>query len=707
MKNQAKDHRPKIIDFPQTISGLQIASQQSILWPCYAYKVSIPSRRKKALNIFEETILKLCAIEKSNTENLSDITCLNKEIVKFIQCRLSQLNLLSDRFELNKKANELLNQWDNEPEEYVAATVYVDLIGGNLLPVVKDGKIKLETVIELKGNTVRFETGSRGQKSEKSAIKLIPDLKSFGMNVPSSDNVAKTIRAHKRIHKRFSMLNESENSISPFYSKADAITVQREADLVFLHCKVIVQKGNPDFIVTDPFGYGFSSIFKESLEKSNAGWLIKVKERALQEKIVTSAPNVKENKLQMFSDSIDQYPQIKHFLIRAEINWEKSNEAVKTSSQERESQSAIRNTLKYLYDALEWTLRQVVFENPVEQWEHIFSFQSYKDNDRLLLEMAKKIGFVIPKTGSSLLQVKPGKIKAFSSGVVEMQPLLTLAIAGASQGTWHPFKNMAINDSNSLSFIAKLKEFRDEAAHGNITEKNIELNDLSYYREGVHKLITNLYPVLRCNADNLNLDNTLPKSHDIDQLRLKARINLDSYFGFSTVAVMPSNLLEELVRTELLLNNFDKNQGSLYAIINTLAAVLQIALFTPLRELRNKYKGDEELTVLAQETAIKANFSLSDEKLPKSILTVNRKRIKQACNGMSSTLGANLLALLILLPDEKLLTISGCVPDMISFVGRIVDLRCHGNMLQQTFLNDELLELKENAFKVTKCLLGV
>ena len=56
MITQAKDYRSKVISFRQSLAGIEIASQQGILWPCHAFKVSIPTRRKKALDIFEETI---------------------------------------------------------------------------------------------------------------------------------------------------------------------------------------------------------------------------------------------------------------------------------------------------------------------------------------------------------------------------------------------------------------------------------------------------------------------------------------------------------------------------------------------------------------------------------------------------------------------------------------------------------------------------
>ena len=49
-----------------------------------------------------------------------------------------------------------------------------------------------------------------------------------------------------------------------------------------------------------------------------------------------------------------------------------------------------------LYAAIEWTLRQLVFEYPAKDYEGILRSQNYEDNNTLLIKMAKKIGFNIP-----------------------------------------------------------------------------------------------------------------------------------------------------------------------------------------------------------------------------------------------------------------------------------------------------------------------
>ncbi|MDN4707692.1 hypothetical protein QYZ43_18200 [Vibrio parahaemolyticus] len=135
----AKDRRPKVISFNTALDGLNIAARQSVLWPCHAFNISIPQKKKNGLNVFEETVLKITEIESADTEKIALFTCLEKELVAFIQNRLNQLGLLNDRNELSEHGQELLNEWQNKSDgnlEYTVATVFVDLLSGKLLPYV-------------------------------------------------------------------------------------------------------------------------------------------------------------------------------------------------------------------------------------------------------------------------------------------------------------------------------------------------------------------------------------------------------------------------------------------------------------------------------------------------------------------------------------------------------------------------------------------
>ena len=110
MSAKPKDHRPKVVSFHTALDGLNIAARQHVLWPCHAFNISIPQKKKTGLNVFEEVILKITEIESGDTEKIALLSCLEKELVVFIQNRLKQLGLLDNRYELSECGQELLNE---------------------------------------------------------------------------------------------------------------------------------------------------------------------------------------------------------------------------------------------------------------------------------------------------------------------------------------------------------------------------------------------------------------------------------------------------------------------------------------------------------------------------------------------------------------------------------------------------------------------
>jgi len=481
--------------------------------PCHAFKVSIPARSKHGLNIFEETILKLSATETSDTAKLAELTCLEKEIVKFIQNRLFQLGFLSSRFELTQQAKILLEQLNNEPQEYIAATVYIDLLSGTVLPMVVGNAPKYETVDKYNNPIVIFHLGNSGKSRPINARQLKPNNLHMAKKI-TSDEVSKAIKAFKQLNKRFSLLNNGKSSHPDYYPITTAITVSPEPQLVFLHCQVILQQGSSELLVTDPFGYGLSTILKESLDKMDEDWLLNIKKKAIKETGGLNLSSQPSSKLPELSDLINQYPEIRNFLVNAENNLRKAKQTIDTSNKEKDFQKSVGDAIKSFYDALEWSFRQVVFEYPVEQWENLFSNQSSEANEKVLLKLAEKIGFDISSESNFLLKLTPTKITSFREGIVEMQPLLALAIAGASQDNRHPAFRLASKNPTTLSFITELKSRRDPVAHGHGDELDYrEIMQVTSYRclkcENVYRVSEKPSKCSNCSSEELSADTAL------------------------------------------------------------------------------------------------------------------------------------------------------------------------------------------------------
>ncbi|WP_323175733.1 hypothetical protein [Neisseria cinerea] len=707
MSSKLKDHRPKIISFHQTLDGLNIAAKQDILWPCHAFSISIPKKKQSKLNIFEETVLKITEIESGDTEKIALLTCLEKELVAFIQNRLNQLGLLNDRYELSKHGQKLLNEWQNKSEgnlEYTVATVFVDLLSGKLLPYVNTDQLSYKTISRIgDSGFIDFLINPTDEKLV-SARQIRPAKDSFWKTVPDSNGIIRAIREFKKKYKRHALLNQAVDQYPPPVPMAKAISLRENPELVYLHCNVLIQKGNSDLLVTDGCGFGFSESFANYLISQDWQWVIDLKNKGVIDRLIPDQSNEEAENESSVTGGSKKYPLITRPLRRAQ-EYLSDAEKIKINSSNNEQEFVHLTGLAVvaLYKAIEWALRFVVSDNPVTHWERLFSSQSYCENDKILCSFATKIGFDVSDSVKSLLQVKPGKIRAIDRGVSEMQPLLALAIAGAINDPKHPLNNLAIEDSGCLSFINILKEVRDPVSHGNSTDVELSSETLESYRDRTTRLIHSLIPDI---TDDTYTAKTKQK-RDIDQVRLKARIELDKSLGLGFVQAVSPSLREELVKVTILDQRTTLDNEQLQHYINLLASIMQLSLFEVVKYRSSSVKNRTTLRDEAIEKIVQSGFYPAPDAIPEQISTVNTKRLYRTVQGSNTTLGAHLLAVFLLGSESELIQLQKSDPAFIDFVADLIRLRGHGNKQQSDFSQDDIESLKKNVFKAIKIIAEV
>lgn len=708
MSSKLKDHRPKIISFHQTLDGLNIAAKQDILWPCHAFSISIPKKKQSRLNIFEETVLKITEIESGDTEKIALLTCLEKELVAFIQNRLNHLGLLNDRYELSEIGQELLNEWQNKSDgnlEYTVGTVFIDLLSGKLLPYVSTDQLSYKKISRIDDSGfIDFLINPTNEKSRVSARQIRPAKDSFWKMVPDSNDVIRAIREFKKKYRRYALLNQAIDQYPPPVPMAEAISLRENPELVYLHCNVLIQIGNSDLLVTDGCGFGFSESFANYLTSQDWQWVIDLKKKGIIDWLNPDASNEEAENKSSVAGGSKKYPLIARPLRHAQ-EYLSAAEKIKIDSSNNE-QEFVRLTglaVVALYEAIEWALRFVVSDNPVTHWERLFSSQSYRENDKILCSFATKIGFDVSDSVKALLQVQPGKIRAIDRGVSEMQPLLALAIAGAINDPKHPLNNLAIEDSRCLSFINILKEVRDPVSHGNSTDVELSLETLEGYRDRTTRLIHSLIPDI---TDDTYTAKTKQK-RDIDQVRLKARIELDESLGLGFVQAVSPSLREELVKVMILSQRETLDDEQFQRYINLLASIMQLSLFEVAKERSSSVKNQANLRDEAIEKIVQSEFYPTPDVIPEQISTVNTKRLYRTVQGSSTTLGAHLLAVFLLGSENELIQLQKSDPAFIDFVADLIRLRGHGNKQQSDFSQDDLESLKKNVFKAIKIIAEV
>lgn len=707
-KKSAKDHRPKVISFRTALDGLNIAARQSVLWPCHAFNISIPQKKKSGLNVFEETVLKITEIESGDTEKIALLTCLEKELVAFIQNRLNQLGLLNDRYELSEHGQELLNEWQNKSDgnlEYTVATVFVDLLSGKLLPYVSTEQLSYKKISRIGDNGfIDFLINPTNEKSRVSARQIRPAKDSFWKAVPDSNDIIRAIREFKKKYKRHALLNQGVDQYPPPVPMAEAISLHENPELVYLHCNVLIQIGNSDLLVTDGCGFGFSESFANYLTSQDWKWVIDLKNKGVIDRLNSNQSNEEAEDESSAADGLKNYPRIARPLRRAQEYLSDAEKIeVDSSNDEQEFARLTGLAVVALYEAIEWALRFVVSDNPVTHWERLFSSQSYRENDKILRSFATKIGFDVSDSVKALLQVKPGKIRAVDRGVSEMQPLLALAIAGAINDPNHPLNHLAIEDSGCLSFINALKEVRDPVSHGSSTDVELSPETLEGYRDRTTRLIQSLIPDITEDAYTAKTK----QERDIDQVRLKARIELDKSLGLGFVQAVSPSLREELVKVTILSQRTTLDNEQLQRYINLLASIMQLSLLEVAKDRRKIVKNRNKLRDEAIEKIVQSGLVPASDAIPVQISTVNADRLYRATQGSSTTLGAQLLALCLLASEGELLVLKRCFPNCFELIAKLIKLRGHGNHHQLDFTRENLESLKINVFKLVKIIMEV
>ena len=488
-------NRPKIISHDQPNYGMAVSAEKNILWPCYAYKVTLPHTKKRALNIFEQTLLRLTAIGTGDTSHLADLMSMEKELVSFIQRRLHHLNQLDDRFEITEDGKDLLDSWSESSkidDAYISATVYVDALSGQVLPYIQTEQEQYQEIKSLENSYIHFFTGTQGKGKDVGAHIIHTD-RQHSPRSPDSHAVAKAITEFTKYYKRYALLRQSAKEQPFLFTAAQAISVQTSAELVHIHCRVILQQGRTDFIVTDGFGLGFSETFTDYLSKQNFDWLIRLKEKALRQELghttdSDAQPSAKQSR----------YPEVFSSLKSALTVLKVSDgKDTKSSNIERDIDKQLEIAITKLYDALEWTLRYVLMEYPVDHWQTLWAKQDSNDTTQLLRQLTKeKVGFVVDEHNKHILRVQKGKIREIEFGSPELQPLLALTIVAASENQYHPIKVLARKHPHSLHDIALLKKQRDHIQHGDAERPQLSLDQLKSGCEKMNDIIRVLLPKL-------------------------------------------------------------------------------------------------------------------------------------------------------------------------------------------------------------------
>jgi len=644
----------KFLDFgkPDNPFGEIIGRKQKLAWPVHAYRVTLPKPDKKdGLNMFERVILKIIdACGMKDAKALAQEICIPVELVKFVLLRLKDNALIDEN---NEIINQRRDKWMKEREpEFVTALIFRELATGKILPF-------LHLLDE--NNPLRKE-----EKEEKPFRKIIYD-KNYKKEKPKTRDVIFALRAMVNCSSFF-----DNNRRIPAINQ---IIIADDPELYYLECLIAIQKSDREFRIANPFGGGFSLILRSSFshlleqDEKLAKWLIDWEQRLSNPKsnkefITPKEPFDNEK-------NMGRYGKLVHSL--------------------RPGQKTRYRSIRQIHSALEWALFYSCIQRQYNTAVGRFKFTDSGEHSSILEAAAKKTGLDLPPKG--FLPVLKGKLDDFLNGKAYMDTVISIILLQAENDSSHSLQRIAKKYPDFIIQLFNIKKKRGDRRHGRgkAKENTAELPEDAFMRE----IVTMLLPDIRfSDTPGVEADKDFTADIIFDSLT-----NIHNEFGFN----IGTNLQEWLIEAEQSWLLWKDGDNAL-CFVNDLYAALQAMfrkILTGTRDTENSDFVKDALT-----NAMKAGLVKPHESEALQFLqTVNPMRIRQTLQGYDPTLGACMIAFLLVYKDI-LQKVYEYQPSFISDVAKIEKLSEHGN--EPLFLEKVIItEIRKSAYSTIKTLLEV
>jgi hypothetical protein len=149
-------------------------------------------RPRGALNVFEETVLQLLGYARRDDGGLAEVTGLDLYLVTLVCNRLRDLCLLTDRNELTEPGRTYLEERGREEPDYEVCFLFRERVSGALLPVVLEGALRFEELVDWRNAHAKIRTGP--YRSEH----LLYMVRSAPGGAPQPPTPAEVLRASQR-----------------------------------------------------------------------------------------------------------------------------------------------------------------------------------------------------------------------------------------------------------------------------------------------------------------------------------------------------------------------------------------------------------------------------------------------------------------------------------------------------------------------------
>jgi hypothetical protein len=634
--------------------GEIVGKPKNLAWPVNAYRVTLPKASDDggSLNPFERVILKIIDSGCTREENvIVRDTCIPDDLVKCVLWRLRDKDYINEHNEINRQKRDKWATKEEKPSIFVTALLFRELATGKILPFLHglNDNILLKNI----------------EKEEKGINRIHWD--GDHKNIPPTPrDVILALRAMKKRSMAF-----GHEAHMPAVQQ---ITIGQEPEQYYLACPIAIQKNDGEFRIADPFGIGFSMVlenaFNHLLELDNnlSGWLMNWKQR------LSNPIQYKQTEIhkELYHNDANQgrYPNLVSCL--------------------RLGRNRQHRSIEQIHSVLEWALFYACAQRPYKMAVDQLRLTNQSEHPDLLMEAAENIGLNAPKCGFH--SVFGGDLNAFFSGKAKMETVISVALLMAENDIEHPLRRIAANHKDFINRIYEIKKTRDPKAHGR-GRANIKQNQLpedAFMRE----IVTSLLPAIRFS------DNPVAEADKdtVADLLIDARTSIQNKFGFKIFNQLGTDLQDHLICAESFWLSCKEGDDALVFACDLYGALQ--------RTIRQKLSGvlppdikDSEFLVTAQQSAKQFEFGL----LPKCLCTVKPIAIRKTLQGDDQTLGACVIAFMLVSGAVTLRSIADIQPAFISDVADIIVRRGHGNEPLYLSRND-IGKLRKSTYSTIKTL---
>lgn len=690
-------------DYNEVFENISIIGKKvDFFLECGTYDLELPIEVDfdKELDIFEEAVLKLLALNFSNKAQIADTLCLTKDLINFIIIRLKEKELVEENgMDLTDKGKELLsinekNKYEKDIK-YMKAKIFVLNQTGEILPYIHVGAFKSEVNVSNREGNILISVGSAGKsKHIKGAL-----LKQDKIKREEKVERLQTSDIKKAINRYNRLILENEELKTIEYASGWAID-STSSENVYFHMQAVVQDGNIDEILVSDGLVEDVGFIRKYIKNNFPNFVLNVKKNATKNIIKFESENNKNIKIQ---DNKSKYYKLES--IMSEINSLSHLYTIEEEKEESFNQDEIqvlKSEQKMLflkcYSAIEHSLYYYDKENKLNPTmrEVIKKNKNSKENIKLIFQMAKKIGIPKPEKYEKLFNLIDDKKirKMYNTEVPDMRVALSIAVLNAANDGNNQFIRLFQKRPELFDVINKLIPERNELSH------RTKANELDREKNRkIYELLMDFIKYLQPDYNYYNSINTINKNQNknsASQEKLNAEIILAKELG----TMYFYKLLPKSIRNEwTIIAPGREEYPNIIEYINIMYRIMQDTLFYEIKNIRKKQNlGKKQILIKLKQNGV----------CSKSFETVKDVYIEDVLANENKTLGSNAMVYLYYQEEKKIKEL--VENKFVHTIERLVTLRGHGNGTVTTaaLTTDlkELNEIRDNMLLITRIIGG-